>query len=313
MKRQQIKILFFTFFLFCQSFFAAGQSGQVIGWGSSNSGEATGNIGGPTNGVVTVAGQALSNIVSVACGLAHGLALKEDGTVIAWGWNFYGQATVPDGLNNVTAIAAGENFSVALKRDGTIVAWGKDGDLLQKNYKAVTNIVAISTGIYSFIALKSDGTIAAGSTTAVGLSNIVAIAAPMADHGNLLALKKDGAVVESTLVADAQPLPIGLSNVVAIATGRQYSMALNKNGIVTEWNNRDRQASEILSNVTAIASYGDDKLALKDDGTVFGWGRGRFYPRPVPVGLSNVVAIAVGGDFCLAITTNPAVAEKFRH
>jgi len=32
----------------------------------------------------------------------------------------------------------------------------------------------------------------------------------------------------------------------------------------------------------------------------------------VPAGLSNVVAIASGGGVCLAITTNRAVAEKFR-
>lgn len=169
-------------------------------------------------------------------------------------------------------------------------------------------MVAISEGI----ALKSDGTVTTGLTTPEGLSNIVAIAAPMADHGSLLALKKDGTVVESILRADAQPVPVGMSNVVAIAAGGQYSMALNKNGIVTEWNNRDRQGSEILSNVTAIAAFGDYNLALKNDGTVVGWGRGRFYPRTVPAGLSNVVAIAVGGDFCLAITTNRAVADKFR-
>ena len=36
------------------------------------------------------------------------------------------------------------------------------------------------------------------------------------------------------------------------------------------------------------------------------------YPVTVPAGLSNVVAIAEGEDFCLAITTNRAVAEKFQ-
>lgn len=107
--------------------------GQVIGWGSNNSGEAKGiPSGGSTNVVVTIDGQALSNIVSVAGGSAHGLALKADGTVVAWGWNYYGQATVPAGLSNVMAISAGENFSVALKHDGRMVAWGENADLRQK-------------------------------------------------------------------------------------------------------------------------------------------------------------------------------------
>ena len=33
-------------------------------------------------------------------------------------------ATVPGGLNGVVAIAAGNNHSLALKSDGTVVAWG---------------------------------------------------------------------------------------------------------------------------------------------------------------------------------------------
>ncbi len=32
----------------------------------------------------------------------HSVALKSDGTVLAWGYNFYGQASVPTGLSNVT-------------------------------------------------------------------------------------------------------------------------------------------------------------------------------------------------------------------
>jgi len=52
------------------------------------------------------------------------LALKSDGTVTAWGYNNFGQATVPAGLSGVTAIAAGDFHSLALKSDGTVVAWG---------------------------------------------------------------------------------------------------------------------------------------------------------------------------------------------
>jgi hypothetical protein len=40
----------------------------------------------------------------------------------------YGQCTVPDGLTHVTAIAAGAWHSLALRRNGTVVAWGCDLD-----------------------------------------------------------------------------------------------------------------------------------------------------------------------------------------
>jgi hypothetical protein len=47
--------------------------------------------------------------------------------VLAWGLNEYGQTNVPTGLKNVVAIAAGGWHNLALKSDGTLVAWGAGG------------------------------------------------------------------------------------------------------------------------------------------------------------------------------------------
>src|SRR5450756_552750 len=44
--------------------------------------------------------------------------------VVAWGDNTSGQITVPAGLSGVAAIAAGLYHSLALRSDGTVVAWG---------------------------------------------------------------------------------------------------------------------------------------------------------------------------------------------
>ena len=72
----------------------------------------------------------LSNIVAIAAGGNHSLALKADGTVAAWGQNvdgegfFAGQSVVPSSLSNVIAIAAGDYHSLALKADGSVTAWG---------------------------------------------------------------------------------------------------------------------------------------------------------------------------------------------
>jgi len=43
---------------------------------------------------------------------------------VAWGLNNYGQTDVPVGLSGVKAIAAGSGYTVALKEDGSVVAWG---------------------------------------------------------------------------------------------------------------------------------------------------------------------------------------------
>ncbi len=44
---------------------------------------------------------------AIAAGAYHSLALKSDGTMVAWGGNGYGQSTVPASLTGVIAIAAG--------------------------------------------------------------------------------------------------------------------------------------------------------------------------------------------------------------
>jgi alpha-tubulin suppressor-like RCC1 family protein len=60
----------------------------------------------------------LSSVTAIAAGGYHSLALKSDGTVVAWGRNDDGQATVPAGLSSVTAIAAGGYHSLVIRRQG---------------------------------------------------------------------------------------------------------------------------------------------------------------------------------------------------
>ncbi|MST01202.1 MAG: hypothetical protein EXS29_07820, partial [Pedosphaera sp.] len=59
----------------------------------------------------------LSGVVAIAAGGWHTVALKQDGTVVAWGENYKGQTTVPAGLSGVVAIAAGGAHTVVLKLD----------------------------------------------------------------------------------------------------------------------------------------------------------------------------------------------------
>ena len=60
---------------------------------------------------------------------AHGLALRGDGTVAAWGDDSFGQASVPAGLSGVEAVQAGEFWSAARRQGGEVVVWGRDGDV----------------------------------------------------------------------------------------------------------------------------------------------------------------------------------------
>ena len=68
----------------------------------------------------------LSNVTAVAAGGIHSVALKADGTVVAWGHDQWGQCSGLTGLSNITVVAAGGNHSLALKADGTVAACGQN-------------------------------------------------------------------------------------------------------------------------------------------------------------------------------------------
>ena len=104
--------------------------GSVVAWGFNSSGQVTGT---PTTGApysataspVTIGGQVLTGVMAIAAGSYHSIALKNDGSVVVWGWNNHGQTNVPVAAQSgVTAIAGGGFHVVALKNDGSVVVWG---------------------------------------------------------------------------------------------------------------------------------------------------------------------------------------------
>ena len=90
---------------------------------------------------------------AIAAGGYHSLALRQDGSLVAWGWNDYGQCDVPEG-NDFVAIAAGHWHSLALRADGSIAAWGRRADA-----PVGKDFVAITAGSNHNLALKADGSV----------------------------------------------------------------------------------------------------------------------------------------------------------
>jgi len=218
----------------------------------------------------------LSGVIAISAGYNHGLALKSDGTVVAWGDNYYGQLNVPAGLSGVTAIAAASYHNLALKNDGTVVGWGNN-DYGQLDIPAgLTNVVAIAASGLHNLALKSDGNIVPWGTNGYGQSNI----------------------------------PAALSGVtVAIADGYLHSLALKSDGTVVAWGTNSNGALNVpagLSGVTAISATDSmSNLALKSDGTIVGWGFNCCGQLNIPPGLSDVLAISAAFYHSLAIYTPP--------
>ena len=95
-------------------------------------------------------------MIAIAAGSFHSLALKADGTVVAWGWDAGGQSSVPIDLTGVKAITAGYSHSVALKDDGTVVAWGDNTYGQLDVIEGLANVVAISAGDHHTLALRAN-------------------------------------------------------------------------------------------------------------------------------------------------------------
>lgn len=97
---------------------------------------------------VTIDGQVLSNVVALASdGAESALALKRNGTVVAWRDKDSAQIALPLGLSNVVAIAGSGNQGLALKKDGTVTAWGNDNQFGQASVPAgLSNVIAIASG-----------------------------------------------------------------------------------------------------------------------------------------------------------------------
>jgi len=121
--------------------------GSVWEWGNGTSGQLGDGKNDKQSAPTVVKGLGPgSHVIAVAGGGAFSLALKSDGTVLAWGHNRSGQLgdshpgidrAVPAAVvglgagSGVVGIAAGDSFSLALKKDGTVLAWGhnKSGEL----------------------------------------------------------------------------------------------------------------------------------------------------------------------------------------
>jgi alpha-tubulin suppressor-like RCC1 family protein len=208
----------------------------------------------PSPALITNIPAGLTNVVAIAAGNYHNLALQADGQLVSWGYyypssgywfaNSWSSATnVPPGLTNVTSIAAGGGQNLAVRSDGRVVAWG----LSTAVPAGLSNVIAVACNDYYNLALRTDGTVVTWATAPVlmpirttiintnvpsGLSNVVALAA----GNSALALQADGRLVSwpvFTTFSTSPPTPLppaGLLNIFAIAARGNINAALVGNG-----------------------------------------------------------------------------------
>ena len=287
----------------------AAPSSPVIAWGDNSEGQTR--------------VPSLENVIAVAAGAEHSLALTSAGTVVAWGDNTSGQSTVPTvptgALTGVTQIAAGFNHNVVRMSDGTLLAWGASGYGQTTIPDGITTATKVAAGSLHSLALLQNGTVVAWGDTTFGRSNVpdslTGVTAIAAGESHSLALSAGTVVAWGSNAAGQTTVPAAaLSGITAIAAGWNHSLALKSDGTVLAWGLNTGGQSTVpvgLSGVIGIGAGDTYSLALKSDGTLVAWGfEAPVHPvTSVPGGATEVASIAAGGTHALALRAETVPVE----
>lgn len=99
-------------------------------------------------------------------------------------------------------------------------------------------------------------------------------------------------------------VPPGLSNVVAVSGGLDFSLALNSDGTVVAWGDNTYGQTNVPStatNIVAISANWHGALALKADGASIHWGA---FTNDAPPIATNLIAISKGYDYGFALKSD---------
>lgn len=268
-------------------------SGVATAWGGNGSGQLGDGSKTVRTAPVAVSFPPGTQVVQLAAGSNHALAILSDGSVYAWGDNTYGElgdgtnnsakapvpVTLPTGVVPVS-VAAGALTSALLASDGTLYSWGLNNvgqlgngsttDALVPtpvDLPPATVVTAVALGAAHLLALTSTGAVySAGGNTAgqLGTNSVSPTATPVPVH-----------------------LPAGVS-VAGVSAGQGHSLAVTSDGAVLAWgDNSHGQLGTGTNNpatvpvptslpsggkVTAVSAGANHSLALAADGTVLAWG-----------------------------------------
>jgi alpha-tubulin suppressor-like RCC1 family protein len=285
--------------------------GTVRGWGCNSDWDLGTTAPTGTAALTPIQAEGLDQVRDIAMGWGHGLAVRADGTVWAWGLNDHGQVGVPPGencphhprpcvqapvlvpgLSDVKAVAATDYSSFALTADGTLFAWGANGDgelgtgdtadrASPVRVEGLTDIAQISAAATSVVARRGDGTVWAWGTPK----------------------------------QQTTPTPVpGLDGVEGVAAGLIRNLALDGDGTVWAWGERGNPTPAVVAGlgpVTTVVGGALQSGAVAEDGTVWVWGAVALGaparpPTQVP-DLSDVAGIAMGTEGNLALLADGTV------
>jgi alpha-tubulin suppressor-like RCC1 family protein len=301
----------------------------ALAWGDNYAGQ----VGDGTQAMRTSPARPLGlddGVSQVAAGEGHTLAVRDPGTVLAWGKNTDGQ--LGDGtldahliplpvatLTGVTKVSAGLSHSLALKSNGTVWAWGDNSKGQLGNgtdtdrrrpvqVSILTGVTEIAAGNEFNLARRLDGTVWAWGSNS------------------------RGQLGDGTQTPRSRPVKVvGLTNIVQIAAGSSHSMAVRSDGVAFGWgDNEDGEIGDgtvdsrvvpgqvrLVTGVITRVAAGSGFTVAVVDGRLYWWGvwcaqsdrdTGLCFADPTPqaerIPLSGVTHITAGRYHALAILSD---------
>ena len=278
--------------------------GTLTGWGE--------NINNVLN-LPTELTDGSRRVVKVDAWGWHAMALTEDGELFAWGKNEYGQCNIPAGLGTCIDFSAGGEHSLAVREDGTVWAWGRPDYNATNVPSDLSGVVEIQAGNVHQIYLLEDGTIGGFGQNYNGQCNVPSSVQPPLDFDATeswsMAISDNGAPSVWGFNTGSYGgidgcntcIPSEATNIIDMATGHYFAMALTASGEVIAWGDNDSgQCSPPadLDEVVMIHANQDTAFAVHPDGSVTGWGNGAGadVPSDLRVWLLDEVIIDCNGN-----------------
>jgi len=236
------------------------------------------------------------------------VALKNDGTIVAWGYQ-NDISAVSSNLNNIISIVSNHYSYAALKSNGSVVAWGRSdagGDtsiiIASGPYSGNTVQSQLNSGVislysteYGFSALKSNGDLIYWRSTwnneTGSATNIIHV---IGSRAGFYALKINGGII-SYNNSNTTRLPSGFgyindavgSNVVNIYATSLSVTVLKKDASIFNFGDADNGAAGLrywsdisngwagidATNIIDVYSGGENYAALKTNGSLVTWGQ----------------------------------------
>ena len=229
--------------------------GRLYAWGQNRYGQLGNSTNNGTNTPVFTPTLVGSGYKHIAAGFMHSLGVQADGSLLAWGYNYYGQIANPAPASQSTApnptprvvgtgyvaAAGGTFFSLGLRADGTAYAWGANdrgqfgnttnagSGAINATPLAVTGgpYVALAVGGSHSLGLQADGTLYAWGNNASGQ----------------LGSPPNGAV-------NATPTAVA-GQYAGIAAGNQHSLGRRADGALFTWG--DNAGSQLARSTASAA------------------------------------------------------------